>query len=678
MEAENTMLRAFFEQDKRFFMDDVGKIAEYVRAHCAAEAAEIIALADDVCNQSFMFTLRWDMERTWVPVVFPGEIDWLHLPADDPEWIYAFNRHRFWICLGQAYALTGDEKYAQAFVRQFTSWITNVQRADPQAARAWRTIETGLRLEYWLKAFCYFAHSPSLSEEAAALFLGSVVEHAEYLLSVYGSFHLMSNWGVLENHGLFLAGVMLPESERTREYRAEALRRLAEQITIQVYADGTQWEQSPMYHNEVAHCYLDVLILAARNGIELPEVIRRKVRDMCYVDLYWKKPNHREVCMGDSDDIDVRDIITKGAYLYRDPVLKFGGYAAFDFDTIWDLGYAALAEYAEIPSTPPAQTANALADSGNFYLRSDWTEDANFLHFHCGTLGAGHGHSDKLHFDLFANGEDILVDAGRFTYVDKPERYLFKDPHAHNTITVDGQDFTVCIDSWGCSKLARAVNTRLVAGERYDYMEGGHLGYADLSTGSVFVNRRILYLKPDIYLVVDEFYAHAAHIYNQYFHFDNRGELSAVDGGYRFASAKNCVDVQFVTAAPPAAEIVPSKLSRHYNLAEDNAAIKTTVPGDGFTSVITAIATNPVQRYEPLRVEKVAVSSNFKGIVFADSVIEAVNVTKGERSYTVVIAHQEYASPTDTFNADGCTGFGNVVVFDRSQDETRIGKVLLW
>lgn len=39
------------------------------------------------------------MEYTEIPVVFEKEINWLHQPADDPEWIFAFNRHHFWITM---------------------------------------------------------------------------------------------------------------------------------------------------------------------------------------------------------------------------------------------------------------------------------------------------------------------------------------------------------------------------------------------------------------------------------------------------------------------------------------------------------------------------------------------------------------------------------------------------
>ncbi len=312
----------FSRENRKFFIDDIEKISEYVKINCRDEAEEIINIANDVVNKRFIFTLRWDMERTTVPEVFEDEINWLHMPSDDQEWIFQFNRHRFWICLGQAYALTKDEKYAEAFVSQLTHWIETVKLDNPKNEKAWRTIEAGLRLEYWLKAICYFENSPSLTEEVYDIFEKSVIEHSEFLMDIYDTFRLVSNWGVLQNHGLFMAGVMLPETERTIEYRNEALRRLSEEITIQVYGDGVHWEQSPMYHNEVEHCYLDVKILCERNDIELPEVINEKLHQMVYATLYHKKPNHCEIMMGDSDDIDVRDLITKGAYLYKDGVLK--------------------------------------------------------------------------------------------------------------------------------------------------------------------------------------------------------------------------------------------------------------------------------------------------------------------------------------------------------------------
>jgi hypothetical protein len=674
----------FFKQGKRFFFNGVAErqaIAGYVRAHCAEDFAAIKVVADDVARQSFLFNLRWDMERTYTPVEFPGgpeAIDWLHQPGDDPEWIFAFNRMRFWICLGQAYAVTGDEKYAQAFAGQLVSFIDTVKREDPACEKAWRTIETGLRLEYWLKAMGYFEGSPAITDQVMAKFLASITEHADFIMSVWNPFNRMSNWGTLANHGLFLAGVMLPSSPRTAAYVTESLRRLSENSKIGIYDDGTQWEQSPMYHNEVLHDLLDVVIIGRRNGIALPAPIEEKARKAVAVNMIWAKPDGHEVAMGDSDDIDLRDQVTKGACVFRDPAFKAAGYARLDFDTVWDLGFAAIVDYDTLPSVRPAETDFALADSGNYYLRSGWGADDTFLHFHCGTLGAGHGHSDQLHIDLFARGEDILIDPGRFTYVNKPERFEFKDSTAHNTTTVDGRNFYDCSDSWGCSKLARAVNRRFIGNGAYGYAEGGHLGYYDLATGGVFVNRRVVYLKPDILVLVDEFYAGAAHRYQAHFHFDNKAEPTGDGQSWRYDTANNAVQMVFASSQTVTSERIPYRVSRHYNHAEDATAVKAEIAASGFASLITVIALDPAGKAEPLTVEKHPVTSTFKGITFEDKLIEAVTIAKGGRRYTLVVAHQEYASPTDTFLADGCTGFGEVVVFDRAAGETIIGQTLVW
>ena len=145
----NMNAQTFYSQTRLSFFGDRTATAEYAKAHRPDDCAAMIALADLVCNQSFIFNLRWDMEKTEHPVTFSDEIDWLHQPGDDPEFIFAFNRMRFWITLGQAYALSGDEKYAKTFRDQLIHWVKTVKSDDPAVALAWRTIEVGLRLEYW-------------------------------------------------------------------------------------------------------------------------------------------------------------------------------------------------------------------------------------------------------------------------------------------------------------------------------------------------------------------------------------------------------------------------------------------------------------------------------------------------------------------------------------------------
>jgi len=663
----------FFEQNRGAFFPDRDAAAAYARSSCKEAFAPVLLTANAAAEQKFIFQLRWDMEQTTVPEVFDGPIDWLRQPGDDPEFVYAFNRMPFWVCMGQAYAITGDEKYARAFAGQMVHWVNTVRRDDPACQKAWRTIEAGFRMDYWGKAMCYFEGSPYITEEVMDKFVASMTDHAEYIMDNWNTFNLMSNWGVIANRGLFFAGCLLPETERTKVYREEALRRLNAERRIQVYPDGVQWEQSPMYHNEVFRCLLEVVLLARHKNIPLPEGMEDAVRRMAMVDLAWQKPDGCEPMMGDSDDIDQRDIMTLAAAVFQDGTLKSAGYPKMDFDSLWMVGAEAAEAYNAMPAVCPEKTDFALTDSGNDIFRSGWGKDDVWVRFHCGMLGAGHGHADQIHFDLSAYGEDILSDSGRFTYVYGSARREFKAPSAHNTITVDGEDFYVTKDSWECSRLCRAVNRAYYSDTQYGYAEGGHLGYYEKG---VFVNRRLIFLKPDVLMIADEFYAGGPHTYEQFFHFGECGTVSDTDGLVRWEGERASAQLRMISASPISARLYPGRISRHYNHAADNTVLRTAVQGDRFASVFTVIALDKKGEKSTATVEKLPVQSNFKGTQFEDKQIEALRIRKGERSWVIAVAHEEYASPTDTFCTGGCTGFGGVVVFDESAGETEIGTVL--
>lgn len=172
---------------------------------------------------------------------------------------------------------------------------------------------------------------------------------------------------------------------------------------------------------------------------------------MAYVNYKWKRPDHTQFTQGDSDATDLRDQITAGAYVLNDSVLKSGGYEILDYDSVWRFGWKACRDYADMEAQAPDFVSVQLPFGGNYYFRSGWSEKASLLHFHCGETGGGHGHADKLHVDLVIRGEDVLVDSGRYTYVDGPDRF-----HAARTRrrTYIGEDrdtqFYKAVDSMVC------------------------------------------------------------------------------------------------------------------------------------------------------------------------------------------------------------------------------------
>ena len=180
------------------------------------------------------------------------------------------NRHRYWVALGQAYAMTGDEKYAQCLA---SAW-----RLDRSESGTWRTYDGYVDMASdrgrstrvnWIKALRYVIGSPSLTPSLLGKTLISLHEHGEYLVASFTSWKHISNWGVLETCGLYHIALFLPEFSKSVRWREMGEERLKETASLQIMADGIHWEQSPTYHHEVLACYLDCIHLANLNGLEL-------------------------------------------------------------------------------------------------------------------------------------------------------------------------------------------------------------------------------------------------------------------------------------------------------------------------------------------------------------------------------------------------------------------------
>lgn len=124
--------------EKIFRPDRMEQISEYCRKNWPAETEHIFRTAEDVCCDRFLFDFTWDMERTWTPLQFEDGIDWSMIPYGDREFLWQFNRHRFLLCLGQAYQMSKDEKYALHYVRLMSDWIDRAREGDNIDLGPWR------------------------------------------------------------------------------------------------------------------------------------------------------------------------------------------------------------------------------------------------------------------------------------------------------------------------------------------------------------------------------------------------------------------------------------------------------------------------------------------------------------------------------------------------------------
>lgn len=654
--------------EKFWCSDRLQEAVRYCDQYFPREKEACLEQAERIVNNTFIFQEHWEMERTHEPVVFGEKIQWDYIPAGDPEWLYALNRHTCFLILGKAWRYVLEEsgeitekalRYGRKFVSLLEDWTENVPLTAESQNAAWRSLEAGIRVEFWLKSMILFADCPVFTDEVRQKMEASLRQHAEYLLEVNLPFHHLSNWGVLQNHGLLLLGLYFGETG----WVEEAAGRLDEEAYLQVFRDGTQWEQSPMYHAEVLYCLLDSLLHMKRFGIPVPSRLWEKVHAMVRCLIDWCKPDGHMPCQGDSDDIDARDLIAQGAALFGDGELKYLAGSVLLEDNIWNFNKEELACYEKLePSAPEnaAEACRALTDSGNYFLRDGFGPNADYLRFHCGCMGSGHGHGDQLHVDYYSHGEDILVDAGRYTYVDNGIRKQLKSPEAHNTVCIDGENFSTCVDSWGYSKMAMPLKGEYCFLPGMGMVSGAHLGY--LEKGVVPVRRAVL-LARGLVLLCDTFYAAsdtARHSYRSGFHFSKKGTVCMEEGTACFRSDAAQAKLLCLKGG---SRLKKAPLSTEYNRLEEAFVLENTMEEIGSASQFIVLAAAGAKEELSLSAKLLPVSMVRSKRTLLPQEAEAVRIVRNGEEYVVIVCHRELISEVDIFTAGGFASYGKLMVF---------------
>ncbi|HBG25464.1 MAG: hypothetical protein A2Y10_09845 [Planctomycetes bacterium GWF2_41_51] len=504
------------------------------------------AEADKVCK------------RHIVHVDVGDDIDWKMDPHHDPEWKYCLNRHEFLTVLGRAYWYTGNEKYTAAFKELLVDWITKNPLPDvdwmlkiPSAQSRgyfmkegnWRPISAGIRLyTAWCPCYYHFLNSPEFTPEFNIKMLLSMVDHARYLRRYYTRhvdyFHVSPNWGLMESNGLAHMGILFPEFKEAEDWRNTALSRFEEQTRMQILPDGVHVERCSGYHLVCTFCILQITELALRNGFRVSQTWLNGLEKMIDYVLYLMKPHGVYPMLSDGDESDVigerasyglwedinnlnmledsndlRYVLKAGARLFNRP----------------DMLYAAtLGKQGQ----KPAKQSAAFPYGGFYVSRSGWKNDDYYMSINCGPLGVYdqecvHGHADALSIDVSAFGKTLIIDPGRYMY-EGPFRIWFKGTAAHNTVVVDGKDQSQLADGWKFKTMAVPTKRVWCTTDNFDYFDGSHNGYERLNE-PVTHRRRVLAVKGQYWVLVDDLVGEGKHKLELYYHFPENAKINIDD-----------------------------------------------------------------------------------------------------------------------------------------------------
>lgn len=457
---------------------------------------------------------------------FGGEINWELNPINYKEWTWQLSRHPFWVTLGQAYWKTGDEQYAQAFVRQMRHWIHNVlvpvgedgnrwyedAKMGTDRTNCWRTIECGIRMgQTWPAAFYYFLSSPTFTDADVCLMVKSMVEHARHLtLWPRGG-----NWQTMQANGQYHVGVLFPEFKEAERWRQIAMQSLYEELDKQVYPDGAQIELSSGYHQVSLRNFVMGYSVGVLNKMPIPKDFVDKLERMYHYDLYLAMPNLLMPALNDGGQTDIRTYL-RGGFKFFPKRLDFQ-WAATDRQT----------------GKKPEVLSCAFPYAGHFVMRSGWDVQDRYLFFDGGPFGYGHQHEDKLNIMVYAHGRVHVVDPGNYPYDSSQWRKYVLSTRAHNTVMVDGLEQNQRGKSREEYVVSKPLPHTWISEKTYDYASASYdLGYGPERDRAVTHTRSILFVKPDFWIVTDFLKASdgKAHSYEGMFHLDAAGAEALATG----------------------------------------------------------------------------------------------------------------------------------------------------
>lgn len=509
------------------------------------------------------------------PSGFARSIDYVNRERpSDIKVPWEISRLQWLIPAGQAYLLTGDDRYAAAARDLLQDWIVK----NPLAYTVnWScTMEAALRIFTWSWLFHVFAGSASWHDQKfRSDFLASLYLHGDFTRRHIEKADINGNHYTADLAGLVFAGYFFGDMGDGARWREIGWAGLQEEIVKQVFADGVDFEASCAYHRLVLELFLWPALYRQTCGEAVPTPFVERLLAMSRFVAAYSRTDGSSPLWGDADDArtlpfggqalsDHRYLIGMAALAFDDRYLadRFSGPRA---ELIWAFGPD---KAASLPVASSVSVSSAAFPQGGIYVMR---HHDSHVFIDCGPLGlagrGGHGHNDALSFEAWLNGAPLIVDRGSFVYTASfDERNAFRATASHNTPCVDGEEFNRFDPQnlWSMQDDARAECKTWRSDDSEDVFSGIHHGYERIG---VSVERQITLQKSSgILEIVDRVSGEGNHDVVVPLHLAPGVACALQEGGVRLSSVGQNFDV-FWQGAGWRLAVEPSTVSPSYGVA---------------------------------------------------------------------------------------------------------------
>lgn len=449
----------------------VGKFPDRQRLEPGANILNIPRLADlDLEERFFVFGKEFDYKSAdldWHKDIFTGERFPLSFSKSlnirsteniSAKNVWEINRLQFLPTVALRYQQTANEEHLNNFIGLNTSWID--QNPYLLGVNWYSNIEVNIRLINWflcweiLRANELMEKNDSFKEFAEKKWMPAIYQHCLYSYKNPSRYSSANNHLISEYAGLFVAASRwkFPESEKWLKYARKGLEK---EIQLQ-HSSGVNREEAAEYIQFITDFFLLPYVIGKQTGCEFSEAYSSQLHQIFtyihhFLDCRGNFPQYGDEDDGrcfvldlDEDFNNFRSLLTSGAILFKDPLLKTKS-NGFDLKNTILFGEEGRQDFAELPAMEVENRSVFFEDEGHFIFKKQQQDKEIYLHFDAAPLGylsiAAHGHADALSFLLHVDGRPVLIDSGTYTYHTDPEwRKYFIGTLAHNTVRINGND----------------------------------------------------------------------------------------------------------------------------------------------------------------------------------------------------------------------------------------------
>lgn len=454
------------------------------------------------------------------PLGYFRSIDYINQGrSSDVKTVWELSRMQWLIPCGQAYLLTGEERYAEIAREVIDSWIL----ANPYAMSVnWGvTMEPAMRILVWSWLFYACGRSKSWTDEGfRAKFLSSMFLHATFAERFIERGDINGNHFTADASALVVAGTFFGRGQDANRWLCNGIAELEQEMPRQVSVEGVNFEASVAYHRLVAELFLIAAAYARTAGHEMSKEFKHRLAAMGHFTAAYVRKDGSSPLWGDADD--ARSIpfgpehVMDHRYLpgliglFLDDMELIDAISAPPIEAWWWFGPEGAKR---LPGTQgfleKSPRSIAFEKSGYFILRDERVHafiDAAPI----GLAGrGGHGHNDILSFELAIDGVTLVSDAGSFVYTaDFKERNAFRSGYAHNTPMIDGQEqnrFYGPEMLWTLQYDAKPEVRLVDLGQDTEQIVASHTGYRRLTPPVIPVRTFKLLRGSGKFIVMDKF-----------------------------------------------------------------------------------------------------------------------------------------------------------------------------